>query len=340
MAKTSKKLTQSHKDAIGRANKIAKKGKPRGGNPNNWKHSEKTKEKLRLLKNSLGKHWKVKDTSKMHHDSWNKGTKGLYKTSNITKEKQRQIKLKNPTRYWLGKKREDISGEKSHCWKGGISKEEYTTEWTETLRQSIRERDGFVCKVCGKKQSELIGMHKKLPVHHIDYNKKNLDPKNLITLCISCHTKTGHNRGNWINYFKNTLTNSPNLKALNKKHMKLREIVNGLEALNNLAEQKLPILVSFNIGLFIKNISDTIKTYEEKRNELIKELGTVNKDAEGKETGKFDFTKENAVVFNEKINAVLDAEVDVKVPEIKLSDLSDLKIEPKNLIQLGFILKE
>jgi hypothetical protein len=127
---------------------------------------------------------------------------------------------------------------------------------------------------------------------------------------------------------------------LKTKNMKLKEIVNGLEALNNLAEQKLPILVSFNIGLFIKNISDTIKTYEEKRNELIKELGTINKDAEGKETGKFDFTKENAVTFNEKINVVLDADVDVKVPEIKLSDLSDLKIEPKNLIQLSWLLRE
>jgi len=122
--------------------------------------------------------------------------------------------------------------------------------------------------------------------------------------------------------------------------MKLKEIINGLEALNNLAEQKLPILVSFNIGLFIKNIADTVKTYEEKRKELIKELGTVNKDAEGKETGKFDFTKENAVIFNEKINVILDAEIDVKVPEINLSDLSDLKIEPKNLIQLSWLLKE
>lgn len=122
--------------------------------------------------------------------------------------------------------------------------------------------------------------------------------------------------------------------------MKLKDLINGLEALNNLAEQKLPILVSFNIGLFIKNIADTVKTYEEKRNELIKELGTVNKDAEGKETGKFDFTKENAVIFNEKINVILDAEIDVKVPEIKLSDLSDLKIEPKNLIQLSWLLKE
>ena len=24
-------------------------------------------------KNTLGKHWKVKDTSKMHHPPWNKG---------------------------------------------------------------------------------------------------------------------------------------------------------------------------------------------------------------------------------------------------------------------------
>ena len=38
--------------------------------------------------------------------------------------------------------------------------------------------------------------------NHIDYDKDNLDPKNLISLCKSCHMKTNHNRAYWINYFK------------------------------------------------------------------------------------------------------------------------------------------
>ena len=41
-----------------------------------------------------------------------------------------------------------------------------------------------------------------LYVHHIDYDKKNLDMNNLISLCNSCHTKTNYNREYWINYFR------------------------------------------------------------------------------------------------------------------------------------------
>lgn len=93
-------------------------------------------------------------------------------------------------------------GDKSPHWKGGISYQPYPEEWNETLKNSIRQRDGYVCQECGIHQDELDGRFKKLDVHHIDYNKDNLDPKNLITLCKSCHSKTNINRDYWLNYFK------------------------------------------------------------------------------------------------------------------------------------------
>jgi hypothetical protein len=39
--------------------------------------------------------------------------------------------------------------------------------------------------------------------NHIDYNKKNCNPNNLISLCNSCHSKTNFDRKYWINYFLN-----------------------------------------------------------------------------------------------------------------------------------------
>uniref|UniRef100_A0A6H1ZX55 Putative homing endonuclease n=2 Tax=viral metagenome TaxID=1070528 RepID=A0A6H1ZX55_9ZZZZ len=42
----------------------------------------------------------------------------------------------------------------------------------------------------------------KLTIHHIDYNKKNNDELNLISLCRKCHSKTGGKRKYWQNYFK------------------------------------------------------------------------------------------------------------------------------------------
>ncbi|MEK6879708.1 MAG: HNH endonuclease signature motif containing protein [Nanoarchaeota archaeon] len=88
----------------------------------------------------------------------------------------------------------DMKLEKNSAWKGGISFEPYSVDWTETLKRAVRERDKYICKICG-----LYG----LDIHHIDYNKKNCDLENLITLCHSCHAKTNYNRDYWQKYFKN-----------------------------------------------------------------------------------------------------------------------------------------
>jgi 5-methylcytosine-specific restriction endonuclease McrA len=93
-----------------------------------------------------------------------------------------------------------MKGDKCYNWQGGLSIVSYSIDWTKTLRISIRERDRYICKLCGKKQED--NLH---PVHHIDYNKKNCDPKNLITLCRSCHIKTNYNREEWKKLFNNLL---------------------------------------------------------------------------------------------------------------------------------------
>lgn len=89
------------------------------------------------------------------------------------------------------------TGVNSSNWQGGISFEPYSIDWTKTLKISIRERDEYRCKICGKPQGDIAH-----PVHHIDYNKKNCDPQNLITLCTSCHLKTNYHREYWQQYFK------------------------------------------------------------------------------------------------------------------------------------------
>ena len=99
------------------------------------------------------------------------------------------------------KMREAQRGEKNPNWRGGIWKELYPTYWTDDLKESIRKRDNYICQMegCGVHQDEL---ERRLDVHHIDYDKDNLDPKNLISLCINCHGKTNFNRDYWENYFR------------------------------------------------------------------------------------------------------------------------------------------
>jgi len=90
---------------------------------------------------------------------------------------------------WQSKYR---SGENHPNWRGGVSFEPYGLEFDDELRSQIRERDGYVCALCRKAAK---------CVHHINYDKQDHRPENLITLCINCHSQTGHNRSYWQSYF-------------------------------------------------------------------------------------------------------------------------------------------
>ncbi len=102
----------------------------------------------------------------------------------------------------------DVSGERnamfgkkgklSPNWQGGKSFELYPLGWNKTFKEQIRYRDGYKCQICGCPEVEC---NRKLDVHHIDYDKKNIKPNNLITLCISCHMTTNFNRDYWYAYF-------------------------------------------------------------------------------------------------------------------------------------------
>jgi 5-methylcytosine-specific restriction endonuclease McrA len=200
---------------------------------NNWlgrHHTEESKEKIRLVR--LGKKHSDATRLKMSKTRQGKffaskekislGLKRYYINNPIVKEKMAErlkkyysdnpvgIDLKkkisekvkdyyfnNPVGIELRRKKSIMnSGEKSNSWRGGISFDPYSIDWTKTLRQAIRERDKYTCQVCGEKQGDYV-----FSVHHIDYNKLNCNQDNLITLCKKCHQKTNFNRNYWLKYF-------------------------------------------------------------------------------------------------------------------------------------------
>lgn len=58
---------------------------------------------------------------------------------------------------------------------------EYGDEFTIGLRKIIRARDNYTCQKCN------LPSLRTLEVHHIDTDKHNNDPSNLISLCKVCH---------------------------------------------------------------------------------------------------------------------------------------------------------
>ena len=100
-------------------------------------------------------------------------------------------------------------GENHPRWLNGISKSPYSFDFTLELKEEIRKRDNHRCRKCNKssKQNQKES-RKKLPIHHIDYNKQDCNKENLITLCSSCHIKSNTNRDYWFAYYTYLMENN------------------------------------------------------------------------------------------------------------------------------------
>jgi 5-methylcytosine-specific restriction endonuclease McrA len=84
-------------------------------------------------------------------------------------------------------------GECNPAWCGGISYEPYSPEFNSLLKEEILKRDKYQCLCCGKEQQVGETFH----IHHLNYDKQDNHPENLITLCHSCHSRTNHYRHLW-----------------------------------------------------------------------------------------------------------------------------------------------
>jgi hypothetical protein len=83
-----------------------------------------------------------------------------------------------------------FSGEGNPQWKGGISCEPYCDIWIDKeYKESIKKRDNYECQ-----NPNCWNVSNRLTIHHIDYNKKNCSPENLITLCNSCNVRANKDR--------------------------------------------------------------------------------------------------------------------------------------------------
>lgn len=85
-----------------------------------------------------------------------------------------------------------ISGPLNHGWKGGAGTLPYGPEFTRKFKRMIRARDNQTCQRCGVSRQDY---GRTLEVHHIDHDKMNNDPSNLVTTCASCNVWLWWHRG-------------------------------------------------------------------------------------------------------------------------------------------------
>lgn len=124
------------------------------------------------------------------------------------------------------------------------------------------------------------------------------------------------------------------------KPMKLIELISSIEALNKLSETKLPASVGFSLGKFLKQVTPEIELYNKVRSEKVVEYGTETGEIDEKGNKQYSFLGENKEKYVVEMTEMENKELDVKIPEIKISDLSNVVIEPKYLLTLNWLIQE
>jgi nitrate/TMAO reductase-like tetraheme cytochrome c subunit len=68
----------------------------------------------------------------------------------------------------------------------GEKRPDYPAEFSHRLREKMREQQDRKCAVCGERSNQ------HLDVHHINGDKHNNTPENLVALCRTCHMNMEH----------------------------------------------------------------------------------------------------------------------------------------------------
>jgi len=178
--------------------------------------TEETKTKMRAWWTPEKRDEKSISISGENHPSFGKSLSKKTKTkigaSNTGKIRTEETKVKmskSAIENWKDPEKRDeqrarMTGPNNPSWRDGTSFEPYGVEFNNELKTQIRDRDNHTCQECHQTEEQL---GHALDVHHIDYDKKNNSPDNLISLCKSCHAQTNYGREDWTEYFSKIMEN-------------------------------------------------------------------------------------------------------------------------------------
>jgi hypothetical protein len=113
--------------------------------------------------------------------------------------------------------------------------------------------------------------------------------------------------------------------------VKLSQLVNSVEALNKLSEEKLKSTVAFALAVNMRNVDPIVKEFSAQRQQLVDDNSIED------ESGDKMIDPEKLESVNEELKELLEEEVDVtikKVPAAKLPDMT-----PADIMRIDYLIK-
>lgn len=119
--------------------------------------------------------------------------------------------------------------------------------------------------------------------------------------------------------------------------VKLIDIVNSREALSNLMNEKLPMVVSYKLAKIFKAVAPELDILEQQRQKMIRDLG----EPIDEEDGAWRVKRENESKFQKEFELLLKEEVELDFDPVPVSVFEalddEISITPMELAKISFI---
>lgn len=114
--------------------------------------------------------------------------------------------------------------------------------------------------------------------------------------------------------------------------IKLSEIVDSEDQMNELQKISLPVKVSYRIKRLADKLQPILKSYHTNRNELIASLGE-----KGENNAYSILDADKFKEFTQKLTELTEIQEEIDFEQIAIDELGEIQIPPNNLV--GFIFK-
>lgn len=155
-----------------------------------WKHSEETKQKLRITSTGKKHSPETKEKQRLAHLGRKKTEEDRRGISQRMMGNKRNLGHRHSveTRRLMSQKAR--SGPDSEWWQGGKTEESKRLRQSSEFRlwrEAVYRRDNYTCQICGQRGGRLNPDHIK---RFSDYPELRFDVSNGRTLCEPCHKQT------------------------------------------------------------------------------------------------------------------------------------------------------